>query len=156
MYPKHELDYIKYTINREMILSVPHLRLIDEKYNLNLAGKDNSPLYLTENEYAFVMQGLKNQHHALHSGIISQVQDKSSSYLKFKDSLHLPLAWFNIELIKRDSYNFDKCGAHFFMKCSSLDELNIVVNQAEDLGYKLIQYTFDTYHLEMKKTKGKF
>ena len=132
----------------------------DFKYylkELSSEEEDGSSLYLTVDEYAFAMRGLKNSNHSIHKGILDNYNPYSiKDYIHLASSRAFPMAWFDITPVQEtEAYDFTNVSDHFFMKCKNLTELDIIVNLAESKGYKLKQFTFDTFYLEMEKKNAK-
>lgn len=132
----------------------------DFKYYLKemSSEEDCSYLYLTVDEYSFAMQGLKNSNHIIHKGILNNYDPSNiKDYIHLASGRAFPRSWFDITPVQEtEAYDFTNVPDHFFMKCENLTELNIVVNLAESKGYKLKQFTFDTFYLEMQITKKGF
>ncbi len=165
MIPKKLSDTHVYKINVDLnfIKDLKKTKLetsSDPQYYLNISSTENedSYLYLTQKEYNYAMKGLLNPEHAFNAGTLSAyIPDNKKDYIHLASELAFPKEWFEIKKFKyEEEYDFSEVQNHFFMQCDSMNELNKIVNLAESKGYKLIQFTFDTFYLEMKITKKGF
>ena len=139
------------TILLNLQISPNDLDCIDGKYFSQGHGSDE---YLKDDEFkTFKSRLLENSEHFN----ISRAIDNDGSYIEFvRDDIKIPAKWFiwsKNPLLKH--WDFSECKDHFVFAVNSDLELTLLLNEATEIGYSVINIDIiqRKVHMVLKNTR---